>query len=101
MAQSTAKSPKKVVRVSETELARIALARTRTDQKYWDVPTFCQIHDVSHGKAFGIIKDHPELTISLPNTGKKRGKRLFIVERVNAFFEKLMAEQHNEKGAAK
>jgi len=61
-----------------------------------DVVTFCRVHDLSHGKAYSLIEDYPELTISLPQTGKKRGKRLFIVERVNAFFEKLMAEQHGK-----
>lgn len=97
MTSSTTKPQKKVVRLSAAELTRINIARTKTDQKYIDVATFCRVHDVSHGKAYSIIADYPELTISLPPTGKRRGKRLFIVERVNAFFEKLIAEQHGKE----
>ena len=97
MALSTTKPQKKVVRLSADELARVAIARTKTDQKYMDTTTFCRVYDVSHGKAFSIITDYPELTVSLPQNGKKRGKRLFIVERVDAFFEKLIAEQHGKE----
>jgi hypothetical protein len=93
MAQPTTKSQKKVVRLNAKELERVAIARTKTEPKFMDVATFCRVHDLSHGKAFSLIADFPELSISLPQTGKKRGKRLFIVERVNAFFDKLIAEQ--------
>jgi hypothetical protein len=98
MATSASKSPKqKVVRLTRAELERIAIARTKTDMKYMDVVTFCRVHDVSHGMAYALITNYPELTVSLPGTGKKRGKRLFIVDRVNALFEKLMAEQHGKE----
>ncbi len=97
MSAATSKPKKKSVRLNANDLAQIAEARRKPEHKYFDVPTFCRIYGMSHGKAFAFITDHPELTISLPNIGKKRGKRLFIVERLNAFFDELIAEQDAQK----
>jgi hypothetical protein len=90
----------KTIRLSPSVLRGINKG-IESNFKYMGVETFCRVYDVSHGKAFALIRDYPELSVSLPNQGKKRGKRLFIVERVDAYFARLIAEQEAKRAATK
>jgi hypothetical protein len=53
--------------------------------KYLDADDVSRIYSISYGRLRPILKRHPELSITLVDPGRSRGKRLIIVAKLEAY----------------
>jgi hypothetical protein len=61
--------------------------------KYLDPDGVCRIYNITRGRLWPILKRHPELSITLVDPGRSRGKRLINVARLEAFLGQKAEEQ--------
>lgn len=65
--------------------------------KYLDPDDVTRIYSITVGRLRPILKRHPELSITLVDPGRSRGKRLINVAKLEAYLERLAADQHKGK----
>jgi len=53
--------------------------------KYLDTDDVSRIYSITGGRLRPILKRHPELSITLVEPGRSRGKRLIIVAKLEAY----------------
>jgi hypothetical protein len=61
--------------------------------KYLDPDAVCRIYTITRGRLWPILKCHPELSITLVDPGRSRGKRLINVAKLEAFLALKAEEQ--------
>jgi hypothetical protein len=63
--------------------------------KYLSFDDVTRIYAITKGRLYPILKENPELSITLVEPGRSRGRRLILAAKLEAYLERLEQEQKN------